>query len=223
MIEQIDRLILTQNGYTENGRITIQALPSGLETVLLPTNVQIFSQGDPLAFFYTVERGIVKVSRVNIAGRNRYCYLVYPNYPLGEEGLFEASQHTETAETLTPTMLYRVDIDAARNAIEQNKSLAYFLAEYNHHRKQQFKELMGASAREKVAWARLEADQAIEMGMNLTQILIGELAGISRERAVQMINGFKNEGVVVDKSSFLRTPLSQEQKEALLKIAADEG
>ena len=84
----------------------------------------VFSEGEEIRNLFVVVEGVLRVSRHLEGGRRQVLAFMWPGDVCG---LAEQGHHVNSAETLTPALLYRIPFDPLRRLLESHPRLQLHL------------------------------------------------------------------------------------------------
>lgn len=86
--------------------------------------VTVFSEGEEIHYLYVVVSGVLRVSRHLEGGRRQVLAFMWPGDVCG---LAELGHHVNSAETLTPALLYRIPFEQLRRLLDSQPRLQLHL------------------------------------------------------------------------------------------------
>ena len=168
---------------------------------------KVFSQGDPADSIYFIQSGRIKISVVSAAGKEAVLAMPGPHDFLGEGSLISQSRRVSTAETLEPTIVFRVEKRAMLRSLHNQPELAEkFMTAlltrnmdleedlcdqlFNHSEKR--------LARVLLKLARLQdPDLVLDASVPVfSHETLAEMVGTTRSRITHFMNKFRNLGLI---------------------------
>lgn len=86
--------------------------------------ITVFTEGEEIHYLYVVAQGALRISRHLEGGRRQVLAFMWPGDVCG---LAEQGHHINSAETLTPALLYRIPIDHLRRLLSHQPRLQLHL------------------------------------------------------------------------------------------------
>ncbi len=179
------------------------------ETQPYPATVQLFRQGaNPHGVFF-IERGLVKLIRLEKDGSELIVMVSERGAFLGAESVIIEKAYPVTATTLTTSSLRRVSAPEFRRLLMQNSSLSWHLHQAHSHdisdqmiRVAQLGCLSARTRFEELIWHLIVAMELnlsaseIRLEMPLRNWEIAELIAVTPEHLSRMLRQMETEGVL---------------------------
>jgi CRP/FNR family transcriptional regulator, cyclic AMP receptor protein len=188
----------------------------GKRVVSLDKNETIFCQGDPADAVFYIHRGKVKLTVVSLSGKEATLSVLGPGDFFGVCCLGDQRERSNTASTLEPTTLTRVEKDSMfRSLREQPRLLDAFLAHLLKRtvnlQKDLCTQILDPSEKRlaKVLLRLTEgAEEEHEECVRMPKIshdTLATMVGTTRSRVTFFMNKFKNQGFIdYDKGIMVR-------------------
>jgi CRP-like cAMP-binding protein len=169
----------------------------------------IYKEGDTPRFIYYLNRGKVKIVKMNKEGKEVVLELCNTDDFFGYWGVLEDNHHQETAEVLEDSVIWQIPIDDFKymlaNNIEVSSKFLKLLSKNLLIKERKILELAYESVRKRVAnsLVALSDIYAVDghFSMRVPRELIASMAGTSVETAIRMLSEFKGDGYIEIKSS----------------------
>jgi len=170
-------------------------------------NETVFSEGEKADAIYFVRTGKIKVAVVSPAGREAVLSLAGPHDFFGEECLTAQSLRTDTASTLEPTTVCRIEKEAMQRAFREVPARAVKFTAALLVRNMRLKEDLCDQffnhserrlARVLVKLAHMTQDTAIhEVKVpRINHEILAEMVGTTRSRITHFMNKFREDGLI---------------------------
>jgi len=184
------------------GKITI-----GKQELSFKKGEKIFSQGDAADSIYFIETGRIKITVASTGGKEAVLAMPGPRDFFGEGALVNQSLRVSTAQTMEPSMVFRIErramIRSLHNQLElSEKFMASLLTRnidleedlcdqlFNHSEKRLARVLL------KLARLR-EHDAAQDASVPvLSHETLAEMVGTTRSRITHFMNKFRSMGLI---------------------------
>jgi CRP-like cAMP-binding protein len=189
-------------------------------------NTKIFAEGENAHFVYSVGMGVVRLSRNSSEGRRQLLALMLPGDVFG---LPDHSLHVNSADTICPSVLYRIPWPRLRELLKRESDLQFTLLNrlaYDLREAQRRIITLGQqNTYQRVASflldfiqspAFFDSDSGI-LTMPLTRFDIGDYLGMAPETVARALKKFERENILVRQSPRLLKVVSVE---ALLRAQA---
>jgi CRP-like cAMP-binding protein len=185
----------------------LEKVSEGKHVLSLPKGEQVFGQGDRADAIFFIESGSVKISVVSVGGKEAVLVILGPHKFFGEGSLVGQSLRINTATTLEPSTIFRVEKAAMIRALASHveiseKFIAALLVRnidleedlcdqlFNHSEKR--------LARVLLKLARLREHDVVPDGKipNLSHETLAEMVGTTRSRVTHFMNKFRKLGLI---------------------------
>jgi CRP/FNR family transcriptional regulator len=165
----------------------------------------VFYEGHLCVGLYLLCRGKVKLTRSSARGQRQIVRILGPGEMIEKQAFGERALHEVTCETLEPSQVCVIDKERYLAVIHRNPQLAIKLIQLlsNEHgvNMDQLDQFTFKTARERLAGLLLElggrfgttnADR-VQVGLTLKREEVAEMAGITVETAIRLLNVFRDE------------------------------
>jgi CRP-like cAMP-binding protein len=185
----------------------LQEIRDGKSVVHFGKNERVFSEGETADAIYFVQTGKIKVAVVSPAGREAVLSLAGPRDFFGEECLTVQSLRTDTASSLEPTTVCRIEKEAMQRALREVPALSVKFTAALLLRNMRLKEDLCDQffnhserrlARVLVKLAHMTHDTAIhEVKVpRINHEILAEMVGTTRSRITHFMNKFREDGLI---------------------------
>ena len=168
----------------------------------------LFTQGEKAQALYFVDEGLIKLTRTNSAGGRLILSLYGPNDLLGEESILDGDgEYYAEAESLTPSIVFKIPWSAVRRAIAANPELGEAFLRYmldsklSFARKVELLCLQDVETRivyylEELAKLVKPSEEDFGHPLPITQLELADLVGATRETISTALNHLERRGFV---------------------------
>jgi CRP/FNR family transcriptional regulator len=186
----------------------VSDLEAFAQTRSLEKGQAVFFPADPAGGAYFVTSGRVKVSRLSDEGKEFILDFVEPGRSFGEEGIFDGGPREASAVTMERSTLVFVPSDRLRSFLAQNPAaLMKFTGMLGNRQRKLEKRLVDAAhknAHRRLAELLLELSRSYGvrdargtlLRIKLSQSVLGNLLGVSREIVNQAVSDLRRRGVI---------------------------
>lgn len=187
----------------------------------------LFEEGGYPKALYVVYKGIVKIHKYGINGKEQITRLASAGDLIGYRSILNEEQYSASASAVEETRLFKIPSDAFITLIKENSDFALkvmkMLAEDLRNAEKQVIDMAQKSVREKVAEALILLSD--KFGVNehtaalnsiLTRKEIGDIAGVTTESAIRTISDFNKEQIIeIEGKRILIKDVTKLQREIL--------
>jgi CRP/FNR family transcriptional regulator len=168
----------------------------------------VFYEGNAPLAIYCIQKGVVKLHRSAVDGRNQIVHLAKPGELLGYTTLLSGERYPYTAETVEESDICVIDKTAFFKLLEVSPRVVRHLLENTCSELDQANaaacSMAQKSVRERVAEALLllkeahgtRAKNGTRIDLTLSRQEIADLAGTVLETAVRFLSEFKDDGYI---------------------------
>lgn len=167
----------------------------------------LFNEGAYPKALYIVFKGVVKIHKYGINGKEQITRLASAGDLIGYRSLLTGESYSASATAVEETRLFQIPSDAFLNLLKANPDFSMkviqMLAGDLRHAEKQVIDMAQKSVREKVAEALLLLsskfgvnDQTSVLNSMLTRKEIGDIAGVTTESAIRTISDFNKEQII---------------------------
>lgn len=180
-------------------------------------NETVFSQGDPADAVFYIQKGRVKLTVVSIGGKEATLSILGEGDFFGICCLGDQQERANTASTLEPSTLVRIERDVMRQSLLEQPQildafLAYLLKRTVNLQKDLCAQILDPSekrlARVLLRLSQLTSDGKHENGVRMPKLshdILATMVGTTRSRVTFFMNKFRNQGVIdYDKGIMVR-------------------
>jgi CRP/FNR family cyclic AMP-dependent transcriptional regulator len=185
----------------------LRKIMTGKQELSFRKGEKIFSQGDPADSIYFVQTGRIKIAVVSAAGKEAVLAMPGPHDFFGEGALVKQTLRVNTAATLEPSTVFRVEKQSMIRSLQEQPELSEkFMASlltrnidmeedlcdqlFNHSEKRLARVLL------KLARLR-EHDDALDASVpGLSHETLAEMVGTTRSRITHFMNKFRTMGLI---------------------------
>ena len=186
---------------------------------------ELFCEGGYPKALYVVYKGIVKIHKYGVNGKEQITRLASAGDIIGYRSILNEEQYSASASAVEETRLFKIPSLAFIDLLKANSDFSMkvlkMLAGDLRKAEKQVIDMAQKSVREKVAEALLQLSS--KFGVNehttalnsmLTRKEIGDIAGITTESAIRTISDFNKEQIIeIDGKKILIKDLSKLEKE----------
>jgi len=150
---------------------------------------------------YVLHSGRVKISRLNINGKEQVLRIVEPGEFMGELTLLSNSPLTDNAEVLEKTLMCMIDGNKLKELMNKYPSIAFKVMEVLSKRLEQAESLIEKinlnTVEQRLALALLDlVNQKNEITLNMTKGDFASSIGMSQETLSRKLTSFQDEGII---------------------------
>ena len=168
----------------------------------------IFYEGHSCLGLYLLCRGKVKLTRSSARGQRQIVRILGPGEMIEKQAFGERALHEVTCETLEPSHVCVIDKERYHVVIHRNPQLAIKLIQLLSNELRvnmdQLDQFTFQTARARLAGLLLElsdrfgttTDDRVHVGLTLKREEVAEIAGITVETAIRLLNVFRDEGLL---------------------------
>lgn len=167
----------------------------------------LFSEGGYPKALYVVYKGIVKIHKYGVNGKEQITRLASAGDLIGYRSLLNHEAYTASATAVEETKLFKIPSEAFFNLLKENSDFSMkviqMLANDLRLSEKQVVDMAQKSVREKIAEALIFLSDKFGVNENtnalnsiLTRKEIGDIAGVTTESAIRTISDFNKEEIV---------------------------
>jgi len=150
---------------------------------------------------YVLHSGRVKISRLNINGKEQVLRIVEPGEFMGELTLLSNTPLTDNAEVLEKTLMCMIDGKKLKELMNKYPSIAFKVMEVLSKRLEQAESLIEKinlnTVEQRLALALLDlVNQKNEITLNMTKGDFASSIGMSQETLSRKLTSFQDEGII---------------------------
>ncbi|MFB0997795.1 MAG: Crp/Fnr family transcriptional regulator [Flavobacteriales bacterium] len=187
----------------------------------------LFSEGSYPKALYVVYKGIVKIHKYGINGKEQITRLASAGDLIGYRSLLNNESYTASATAIEETKLFKIPSEAFFNLLKENPDFSMkviqMLANDLRQSEKQVVNMAQKSVREKIAEALLLLSNKFGVNENtnalnsiLTRKEIGDIAGVTTESAIRTISDFNKEEIIgIEGKRILIKDLTKLEREAI--------
>jgi CRP/FNR family cyclic AMP-dependent transcriptional regulator len=188
----------------------------GKRTLNFPKNETIFSQGDTADAVYYVQEGRVKLTVVSFGGKEATLCVLGPGDFFGVCCLGEQDSRSNTASTLQPSILVRIEKEAMLRSLRERPELfeafmAYLLKRTVNLQRDLSTQILDPSEK-RLARVLLRLTENIEERNEqcvkmpkMSHDMLATMVGTTRSRVTYFMNKFRDQGFIdYDKGIMVR-------------------
>lgn len=177
-----------------------------------PKRATIFSEGDPSDWFYVVETGKVKITKLSQEGKEIILEIISPRQFFGGVAVVRGFPYPANAVALEPTRVIRCSRTNLLKVLDRFPVVMLGIMQSIGDRIKEFHESTRNIALEKVG-ARIAAlliklseqsghktPEGVVIDMKLTKQDIAEMVGTTVETSIRTMSKFKKSGLVAEKA-----------------------
>ena len=185
----------------------LQKLASGKSILPLRSNQTVFQEGETADAVYFIESGKVKITVVSPAGKEAILALLGPGDFFGEACLAGRALNTETATTLEPSTVIRIEKRAMKHALQSQPDACHAFAGAlllaNARLKEDLCNQFFNHSEKRLAHVLVKLAQ-ISQGEPVPDVklaginheMLAEMVGTTRSRVTYFMNKFRQEGLI---------------------------
>jgi CRP/FNR family transcriptional regulator, cyclic AMP receptor protein len=185
----------------------LAGIPVGKRTLSFPKNETVFSQGDSADAVFYIQEGRVKLTVVSFGGKEATLSVLGAGDFFGVCCLGDQRERSNTASTLEPCTLVRIEKDAMLRSLREQPELleavmAYLLKRTVNLQKDLCTQILDPSekrlARTLLRLTQLteESDEECVRMPKLSHDTLATMVGTTRSRVTYFMNKFKNQGFI---------------------------
>ncbi|MFT4696279.1 MAG: CRP-like cAMP-binding protein [Urechidicola sp.] len=187
----------------------------------------LFSEGSYPKALYVVYKGIVKIHKYGVNGKEQITRLASAGDLIGYRSLLNNESYTASATAIEETKLFKIPSEAFFNLLKENPDFSMkviqMLANDLRQSEKQVVNMAQKSVREKIAEALLLLSNKFGVNENtnalnsiLTRKEIGDIAGVTTESAIRTISDFNKEEIIgIEGKRILIKDLTKLEREAI--------
>lgn len=150
---------------------------------------------------YVLHSGRVKISRLNINGKEQVLRIVEPGEFMGELTLLSHTPLTDNAEVVEKTLMCMIDGDKLKTLMNKYPSIAFKVMEVLSKRLEQAESLIEKinlnTVEQRLALALLDLVRSNnEITLNMTKGDFASSIGMSQETLSRKLTSFQDEGII---------------------------
>lgn len=150
---------------------------------------------------YVLHSGRVKISRLNINGKEQVLRIVEPGEFMGELTLLSNTPLTDNAEVLEKTLMCMIDGNRLKELMNKYPSIAFKVMEVLSKRLEQAESLIEKinlnTVEQRLASALLDlVNSKNEITLNMTKGDFASSIGMSQETLSRKLTSFQDEGII---------------------------
>jgi CRP/FNR family transcriptional regulator len=150
---------------------------------------------------YVLHSGRVKISRLNINGKEQVLRIVEPGEFMGELTLLSNTPLTDNAEVLEKTLMCMIDGNKLKELMNKYPSIAFKVMEVLSKRLEQAESLIEKinlnTVEQRLASALLDlVNSKNEIILNMTKGDFASSIGMSQETLSRKLTSFQDEGII---------------------------
>jgi len=186
----------------------LSGISSGKRALNFPKNETVFFQGDPADAVFYVQEGRVKLTVVSFGGKEATLSVLGPGDFFGVCCLGDQQERSNTASTLEPSTLIRVEKDAMLRSLREQPALlepfvAYLLKRTVNLQKDLCTQILDPSekrlARVLLRLTQMTPDETQEDCVRMPKLshdTLATMVGTTRSRVTYFMNKFRNQGLI---------------------------
>ncbi len=167
----------------------------------------LFNEGGYPKALYVVYKGIVKIHKYGVNGKEQITRLASAGDIIGYRSILNGEQYSASASAVEETRLFKIPSDAFLDLLKANSDFSMkvlkMLAGDLRKAEKQVIDMAQKSVREKVAEALLLLsskfgvnEDTAALNSKLTRKEIGDIAGVTTESAIRTISDFNKEQII---------------------------
>jgi CRP/FNR family transcriptional regulator, cAMP and macrophage regulator len=177
----------------------LHELEGMVEIVNAPAGTRLLSEGQPVDFVASVQRGEIELYR--LAGRHRVVFEIVRQGDLfGVPPFLSAEPAAYTARAVTPTTLLLIETSDLERLLVSRPAVArafiWALVRRMERMQHRLAELVSPGLRSRVAALLLDETEGDHRLIRLPQSTLAELLGASRPRVNGILKEFERDGLV---------------------------
>jgi CRP-like cAMP-binding protein len=160
----------------------------------------IFHEGDPPDFFYVVQKGRVKLSKVTASGKIYIASVVIRGYSLIASALFRGDSYFMSAQAMDHASVLRVKREAYLSFVNRHPSVAMKIISILTKRMQgdleRIIDLIGERVDQRLYNVLLTLSERFGTTLNFTCKELAELAGTTTETAIRVFGRLREGNIL---------------------------
>jgi CRP/FNR family transcriptional regulator len=213
-LEKKQFTFLTSSTDSEKGKEEVH--PTLMQGYFYPADMGLFQQGFSPYYVYFIERGLVKLSRVEQDGQQVIIGLRSTGWLLGASSVILQNNYTASATTLTPCHLRRISSEAFLHLLKTDVQFSWHIQQAQsreaYEQVSKITELSCLSARtrlERLLWCLISSlgsdhtQSEVKIEVPLKQLEIAQLIGVTAEHFCRMLKQMEVEGMLQRKKGWL--------------------
>lgn len=164
----------------------------------------IFRDGDSALFIYYLDKGKLKITKMNTEGKEAVIDLCSPGDFFGYWSVLKDIPHSNSAECLEDSEVWQIPAQDFKTLITQNSEVSEkFLKLMTNNlliKEHKILDLAYESVRKRIATALLDLQDKYSSDepfkMKVSRETIASMAGTSIETAIRMLSEFKSDGLI---------------------------
>jgi CRP/FNR family transcriptional regulator len=183
---------------------------------IYPPMIELFRQGDPANDVFLIERGLVKLTRLESNGREVIVDLRFPGWLLGAASVILKQPHAVSAITLTSSYLHRIPASAFQQLVNTNGLVSLYIHQMHsrdvHDKVRHVAQLGCLTARERLFHLlhRLtpeptdgESTNEVRIQLPLKYWELAQLIAITPEHLSRLVKRLQDKGVLRQEKNWL--------------------
>lgn len=174
----------------------------------------IFKEGNPSKYMYFIFKGEVRVFKKMGSEKEITIFLRREQDAFGEIGIFSGNKYSNTAQATKNCIIYYIEKDAMESIISQSGKLGLdlsrWLADSLEASKAKMRDFIAFGSEEAIASIFIRYSNMYGIptsnGIRITEpIMVQDISkhvGIARETVSRIVNGWKNKGIIENKTRF---------------------
>lgn len=191
-------------GHTQNRSDDFEQLFQNKTVKKYSTKDLIFRDGDTALFMYYLDKGKVKVTKMNNDGKEAVIDLCSPGDFFGYWSVLKEIPHSNSAECLEDSEVWQIPAHDFKTLITENSQVSEkFLKLMTNNlliKEHKILDLAYESVRKRIATALLDLQDKYSheepFKMKVSRETIASMAGTSIETAIRMLSEFKSDGLI---------------------------
>jgi CRP/FNR family transcriptional regulator, cyclic AMP receptor protein len=187
---------------------SLAGIPFGKRTLNFPKNETVFSQGDPADAVFYVQEGRIKLTVVSFGGKEATLSVLGTGDFFAVCCLGDQHERSNTASTLEPSTLVKVEKDAMLQSLREQPELfelfmAYLLKRTVNLQKDLCTQILDPSekrlARVLLRLTQLTPEEMHEECVTMPKLshdTLATMVGTTRSRVTYFMNKFRNQGFI---------------------------
>lgn len=175
---------------------------------LLAQGKCLFKRGDPPDFFFCVLEGCIRVSGSSSEGREAVLSLYEPGTWFGEISMLDGLQRTHDAYAHTHTVLLQIGLGDFEDLLSRHVAFSRMFLRLECTRLRAlavgFESYSTQTLEQRLAWRLLalgtgfgvRTSEGLSINVHLSQELVAQLVGATRQRVNQLLKQWENEGLI---------------------------
>jgi len=172
----------------------------------------IFSEGDPSEWFYFVEKGEVKITKISLDGKEIILEIIHPGDFFGGLAVLRGFPYPANAVAKEDSEVLKISRADLMKVVEKHPNIMLRIVQEMGDRIKHSHETTKNIALEKVS-ARIAAlllklaresgtptERGVELGVKLTKQEIAEMVGTTVETSIRTMSHFKKMGLIEERA-----------------------